>query len=648
MLHAGEEIGRYRVEGVIGQGGLARVYRVRHTTLGSVMALKVLVVRGAAIGRRLIREGRIQARLAHPNVVNVTDVVEHNGYAGLLMEYVEGVGLDGYLGRSGALPITEALSIFDQVMAGMIAAHDAQILHRDLKPANILLAAGAQGTIAKVTDFGIAKLLQSGDDETGGDTLQGDLIGTPGYMPPEQVADPTSLDERADIYSLGAVLYCMVTGRPPFLPGPSLAETLNQAQNGLFPPVLELRPDCPAHIATVIEACLSPSPDGRPPSVRALARAIHGDDHGLLGAKPSAAATDLGAPLYSETLAPLTASRMTAVPEAPDTMPPGAPDTMAPELAIAGAAVPSAQEAASLDPDRAGTQTGEGVSEVSDVPTLPASGVRVPWGWVGLGLVVGGVLLAVLLRGGTDPSTPGDRTDGVRAPVAVEAPTARSEGAPGKPPAAADDPASAGPPPGTDDPPPAASAPGADGAAGVEPAPPAPAPKAAEPTPDVVPAPGVDPSADREPVEDTEPVEPDVAAAAPVPVEDNPPPSEDDAVADATPPEGDADAAPAAPPEAPAALSVLGTWKGRWGGRPAVLRILRQDSARVGAELDVLVGQTYRTFKLSGTVDTDGHLELAESGGGWSVAGTVAGAQFAGTIMNPDLRKPMKLTATRQ
>jgi serine/threonine-protein kinase len=649
VLQTGDQIGRYQVEGLIGQGGLAKVYRVRHTTLGTTMALKVLVVKGSAIGRRLIREGRIQARLAHPNVVNVTDVVEHDGRAGLLMEYVEGVGLDTYLGRTGALALSDALGIFNQIMAGMIAAHDAQILHRDLKPANILLSTSPQGTVAKVTDFGIAKVLQGDEDgrHTGGDTLQGDLIGTPGYMPPEQVADPTSLDERADVYSLGAVLYCMITGRPPFLPGGSLAQTLHLAESGEFPPVQSLRPDCPPALAAAIEACLSPAPDGRPATVRELARRVHGDHHSVLQTTPAAVATALGTPLASQTLAPLTPTDLslagvvqaggsdpTAVPEAhpPDdggTVHPG-PRSLAPK----------AEPEPEPEPP---------VPVPAPATTLPGPPPRRgPW-LIGAALLIG---LAAAVAVWPERSPAPSSTTEVRAPE------------PDQPAAAPTIPAE------PDQPSEAEGAPSAETAA-PEPAAPEtaapPEPSAAEP-----PAPAAIPVApkDAAPTEDPAPAEapapqPEPASASadptseePAPTEPPPDPSapaEPPAVAEAAPAEPEAvpSAPESAPPEPespppPAAASVMGTWQGRWAGRPITIRIQRQSGTSIAGSLEVFQGQGIRTIELMGTVDAAGALSLSEAGGGWTIRGTAQGGAFDGTIQAPQMRKPARLSAQLQ
>jgi len=202
MLSPGDRVAeRYEVEELIGQGGLAEVYRVRHIDLGGVHALKLLTWRRKSLAERLLLEGRIQAQLRHPNVVGVTDVIRHEGRFGLLMEYVDCVPLDAFIAEHGGLGLDEALHLFAMVMSGMTAAHDAGVLHRDLKPANILLARQGGGWVPKVTDFGIAKVVAE-DVEANHSTASGAMMGTPGYMAPEQVIDAADVDERADVFAL--------------------------------------------------------------------------------------------------------------------------------------------------------------------------------------------------------------------------------------------------------------------------------------------------------------------------------------------------------------------------------------------------------------------------------------------------------------
>ncbi|MFK7929832.1 MAG: protein kinase [Myxococcota bacterium] len=264
MLKTGLRIQeRYEVEALVGQGGLAEVYRVRHVDLGSVHALKLLLFRKKSLADRLLLEGRIQAQLRHPNIVAVTDVVRHDGQYGLLMEYVDNVSLDELIDRRGFLPLDEALTFMAAVMAGVNAAHQAGVLHRDLKPANVLLARTPGGVVPKVADFGIAKVVS---EDLEGSTRQGVAMGTPGYMAPEQVLDARSVDARTDVFALGAILYELVSGRRAFADETGEV-SVKSTLEGTFLPLSELVEDIPAHVAAAVARALSRDRADRPETV---------------------------------------------------------------------------------------------------------------------------------------------------------------------------------------------------------------------------------------------------------------------------------------------------------------------------------------------------------------------------------------------
>jgi serine/threonine protein kinase len=255
-MNEGQSIGRFRVERLLGEGGIAQVFQVRHRQLGTLHALKLLTVNSSGLAERLLQEGRIQANIRHPNLVSVTDVVEHKGQIGLVMEYVEGFSLDDCL-REGAMDLVEALDIFGQVLSGVATAHAAGVLHRDLKPGNILLTTLDDVVVAKVADFGIAKMTQ-----VEGRTVGGTTMGTPGYMAPEQISDAAAVDKRADIFALGAILYEMVSGRRAFL-GANMLDTLNRTADGRTTPLGELVRDCPTAVAEAVTRALMPDPADR-------------------------------------------------------------------------------------------------------------------------------------------------------------------------------------------------------------------------------------------------------------------------------------------------------------------------------------------------------------------------------------------------
>lgn len=277
-LEPGDQIAdRFLVEALLGEGAMARVYRVRHLGLGSVYALKLLSISHPSLATRLLQEGRIQAQLRHPNVVTVTDIVEHEGRIGLLMEYVDGPTLERLITQQ-RLGINEALSLFARILAGVTAAHAAGVLHRDLKPANVLLARKGDRWYPKVTDFGIARLLMPEPGQ--GHTRHGIPMGTPGYMAPEQARDATGVDARADIFSLAAILYEMVSGQPAL--SKDLEISVVEVHDAVWTPLQELVPECPTALAQAVQKALSFSPDDRPLSCLDLAESVFAETPELL------------------------------------------------------------------------------------------------------------------------------------------------------------------------------------------------------------------------------------------------------------------------------------------------------------------------------------------------------------------------------
>ncbi len=264
-LSAGQVVDRYTVDAVLGEGGMAVVYAVRHNTLETRHALKVLTIRSSGIRERLIAEGKIQASLRHPNVVSVSDVLDLGGAPALLMELVEGPSLDDLLKRQGALPLAVADTLARGILTGVAAAHARGMVHRDLKPANVLLSVGPDGIVPKVADFGLARLGDSG----GARTRTGTAMGTPQYMAPEQVRDAKSVGPEADVFSLGAILYEMVTGVRAF-DGDDIFEIFSAVGEGRRVPVRERRPDLPARMVDAIEGALRPDRATRIASVTEL------------------------------------------------------------------------------------------------------------------------------------------------------------------------------------------------------------------------------------------------------------------------------------------------------------------------------------------------------------------------------------------
>ncbi len=271
MLSPGDEVDRYEVEKLLGEGGTAVVYRVRHRTLGTLHALKVPTASSQSMLRRLVEEGKAQARLVHPNLVRVTDVVDVGGLPGLLMEYVEGSNLLELL-AAGPLHPSEAERLFREILAGVGFAHQQGFVHRDLKPANILLTAGPRGPVPKITDFGLAKAWM---EEDHGHTRTGWVMGTPGYMSPEQIQNAKAVDPRTDLFAMGAILYEMLIGRPAFTGG-TLAQIFVTVQMGTYVPPERTMPTLPAHLVAAVRACLMVDRNSRVASAEELVEILDG------------------------------------------------------------------------------------------------------------------------------------------------------------------------------------------------------------------------------------------------------------------------------------------------------------------------------------------------------------------------------------
>jgi len=208
----GEKIHNYKISRLIGEGGMASVYEAVHEKLQTKVAVKILNPMLAAnknIRQRFENEARFMASLTHPNITRVIDYEERPDLLAIIMEFLEGEDLSSRIKKTGAMPPDEAIRIFQQVLDAFQYAHQKGIVHRDVKPSNIFLE--PNGTV-KILDFGIAKLVDSGEDMT----MTGTQIGTPVYMSPEQVNTDKTIDHRSDIYSLGVTLYYLLRGEAPY------------------------------------------------------------------------------------------------------------------------------------------------------------------------------------------------------------------------------------------------------------------------------------------------------------------------------------------------------------------------------------------------------------------------------------------------
>jgi serine/threonine protein kinase/WD40 repeat protein len=268
--------GKFRILRKVGQGGMGAVYEALHLRFNERRALKVIspdVASDPDFVKRFEREAILTRRLQHPNAVRVDDIEEaEDGRPYIVMEFVEGQSLKRLIQEAGPLPVPRVCSIVAQVAAALEAAHQLGMVHRDIKPDNIVLLSTRAGEQAKVLDFGIAKLKESrlGDTQL---TATGVVIGTPQYMSPEQALGKRGeeLDGRSDLYSLGVVMYQMLTGELPFSADTTLA--LLHAHAFEPPrPIAEVRPDLqlPGSISRLVMRCLEKRREDRPASAQAL------------------------------------------------------------------------------------------------------------------------------------------------------------------------------------------------------------------------------------------------------------------------------------------------------------------------------------------------------------------------------------------
>jgi len=255
------EFDRYLAVRELGRGGAAVVYEAVHQGLGTRHALKLLSVQSEVVRKRMMREARLQASLKHPNLVAVTDVFEVDQRPVVIMDLVDGPTLEEWLIEGGLPSPEEAERIFRGIVAGVAAAHDQGVVHRDLKPANVMLELIEGRVEPRVTDFGLAKALARKKTET----KMGVAMGTPGYMAPELIERAATADERADIFSLGCILYAMLAGVIPFA-GENVLDSLNRTAEGRYTPLRELAPNAPDRLSRVVKTCLVVDRDERPAS----------------------------------------------------------------------------------------------------------------------------------------------------------------------------------------------------------------------------------------------------------------------------------------------------------------------------------------------------------------------------------------------
>lgn len=270
-LHRGALVDdRYVVEGLLGRGGMAAVYLARHTRLGSYHAIKVLEMDRPSVRKRLVREGSVQSKLKHGNIVSVTDAIDIDGRAALVMEYVHGPNLASVVfnaTQSGkALPLDHVDALAAGLFDGLEAAHALDVVHRDLKPHNVILQVDGDEVVPKIADFGLVKVLH---DEGDAQTRTGMFCGTPEYMSPEQARSAKRVDTRADLFSLGVVLYELLSGLRPF-DGEDMVAIVNKVAAGERRSLEEVAPHAPERMRRAVDAALVVDRDQRVQTVADL------------------------------------------------------------------------------------------------------------------------------------------------------------------------------------------------------------------------------------------------------------------------------------------------------------------------------------------------------------------------------------------
>ena len=257
--------GRYRLESKLGSGGMSTVYLALDQVLDRPVAIKLLhreISEEADQLERFRREARAAARLSHPNLVGVIDAGEDDGRPYIVFEYIEGRTLKRRIQEEGGLPVDEAVAYAIEIGRGLTAAHARKLVHRDVKPQNVLIDPDGR---AKVTDFGIARSL-----EQKGMTATGRVLGTTDYVSPEQ-AMGEDVDERSDVYSLGVVLYEMLTGDVPFQAETQVGVAMRHV-NEPMPDVQAKRPEVSAAVASVVDRSTTKDPRDRYDTVAQMVR----------------------------------------------------------------------------------------------------------------------------------------------------------------------------------------------------------------------------------------------------------------------------------------------------------------------------------------------------------------------------------------
>jgi eukaryotic-like serine/threonine-protein kinase len=292
-------VGRYELRERLGEGAMAEVWRAHDPSIDRVLAIKILKQEyrlDPDYTARFLREAKAAGALAHPSIVTIYDVGEADGYPYIAMELLEGSSLDQVLAREGRLADETALAIGAQLAGALSYAHLSGVVHRDIKPSNIML--GRDGRSIKILDFGIARVTETDAARAESDHLRtqiGQVVGTPRYMSPEQALGRT-VDGRSDLFSVGVVLYELITGQKAFNGASAGLLALQIAQQNP-PPIATLAPGCPGGLRFIVEKLLSKRPERRFADGAELARALERETRAYAAVTADAAARGRYLPL---------------------------------------------------------------------------------------------------------------------------------------------------------------------------------------------------------------------------------------------------------------------------------------------------------------------------------------------------------------
>jgi serine/threonine-protein kinase len=277
MTVTAKQLGRYEILDELGRGAMGVVYKARDPIIDRVVALKTIdfALTGAAatsFEERFFQEARAAGRLNHPNIVTIYDAGQADGVAYIAMEFLEGTNLREILDKQPPLPIARIVEITGQIARGLAFAHEQGVIHRDIKPANVIVLRNRR---PKITDFGIARLCEA-------DGRSGERAGSPKYMAPEQIRADTTIDGRADLFSLGAMVYEMLTGRAPFI-GETVHEIMERVLGADPPPPSTLNAQVSPELDAMVLRMLAKRAEDRFPSARSLFRELRRVEEQLEG-----------------------------------------------------------------------------------------------------------------------------------------------------------------------------------------------------------------------------------------------------------------------------------------------------------------------------------------------------------------------------